>query len=465
MSPTLPLALLLLAATPAQAGPRRYTVAVAPDLSALRIQLCFQGPPPEALEAGDSLAPGLIEGALLGPKGQRYEPARRVELKGLGADACLGYTVDLTRLQGRRHSMKIVRSGRSLALAPLLWLWEPEGAAAEAPATVRFALPPGLSVSTPWPRRGPGPSYTLPASARRWLGVVALGRLHKAEIPAAGGLLNVATLDGPLKLTPSALHRWLKTAAEAVALVYGALPVPRVQVLLIPADRGDRPVVFGMSVRGGGPAVMLLLHKEGEDHELKDDWVAIHELFHLGMPWLRDADAWMSEGVTMYYTEVLRARAGLQTPREAWQEIHEGFLRGQKAGTGLSLAEESRLMDETHAYHRVYWGGAWLALQLDLLLRRASGGRRSLDDALRMLHTCCAKMSDPTVWRADAILARIDAWAGSPAPSTLCEATLKTKHFPSTDALYRLLGLRVRAAKIELTEGPASAHRDAIMRR
>ena len=52
-------------------------------------------------------------------------------------------------------------------------------------------------------------------------------------------------------------------------------------------------------------------------------------------------------------------------------------------GGKASLADESRSMGRTHAYWRVYWAGAAIALELDVDLRRESGGRVSLDDVLR----------------------------------------------------------------------------------
>jgi hypothetical protein len=44
-------------------------------------------------------------------------------------------------------------------------------------------------------------------------------------------------------------------------------------------------------------------------------------------------------------------------------------------------------MHENHAYQRVYWGGAAIALLLDVALREAGS---SLDAAMRHLDTCCA---------------------------------------------------------------------------
>ena len=43
-------------------------------------------------------------------------------------------------------------------------------------------------------------------------------------------------------------------------------------------------------------------------------------------------------------------------------------------------------MHREHNYHRVYWAGAAIALRVDVDLLRASGGKQSLDDVMRLLH-------------------------------------------------------------------------------
>src|SRR5262249_51751930 len=60
---------------------------------------------------------------------------------------------------------------------------------------------------------------------------------------------------------------------------------------------------------------------------------------------------------------------------------------------------------------RVYWGGAVFALLADLGVRRATGGRRSLDDGLRAV---LRKGGNATaLWSVDAFLRTIDEATGT----------------------------------------------------
>ena len=67
-----------------------------------------------------------------------------------------------------------------------------------------------------------------------------------------------------------------------------------------------------------------------------------------------------------------------QQAHVALTKLYDGFERG--SGGLRSLAQASAVMREQGTYQRVYWGGCAIAMDLDLQLRRASAGRRSLDE-------------------------------------------------------------------------------------
>src|SRR5690606_12278885 len=123
----------------------------------------------------------------------------------------------------------------------------------------------------------------------------------------------------------------------------------------------------------------------------------------------------------------------------------------------------SRDMHETHGYQRVYWSGAALALLADVGLRLGPEGR-SLDAAMRHLHSCCA--ATPHVWQADAVLRELDSWAGAPVFTALADRWLPRAEFPQLAALYRKLGLDVIDGEVKIREAaPAAAVRRAIFAR
>lgn len=83
---------------------------------------------------------------------------------------------------------------------------------------------------------------------------------------------------------------------------------------------------------------------------------------------------------------MLRARAGALSVEEGWSDLWEGIQRHCQ-GDGPSLRSESERLRQTYHYSRVYWGGACLAMLIDVEIRHKSRGKRSLDDVLVELRT------------------------------------------------------------------------------
>ncbi|TLY51812.1 MAG: hypothetical protein E6K53_06245, partial [Gammaproteobacteria bacterium] len=138
----------------------------------------------------------------------------------------------------------------------------------------------------------------------------------------------MSVLHGPDATQRATLIAWIDRVAHAVLTAYGGMPLADVQVLVIPVKpRRDSAVLFGQSVRGQGNALQLLVNAQRPASEFADDWMAVHELSHLMHPYLGDRGAWLAEGLATYYQNVLRARGGIYTPQQAWQELGDGFRR------------------------------------------------------------------------------------------------------------------------------------------
>ncbi len=211
---------------------------------------------------------------------------------------------------------------------------------------------------------------------------------------------------------------------------------------------------FGMALRGGGPAVLLLISSAAEDDAFPGEWVAIHEFLHHGMPFIDHDDAWLSEGFVTYYSELLRSRAGFRAEAAGWEALLAGFERGRNAGVGMPLADESRQMHDNGAYQRVYWGGAAIALLADVALREAGS---SLDAAMRELRRCCA--ATPQIWPAEQVLTTLDVWLdGGPRLRPLVGPILRSAGFPELTAIYRKLGVSMVNGELTLDESAPLAH-------
>ncbi len=449
-----------------------YEVTATPQLDRLDVTLCFHDAIPRRLVADEEGAAGYILSPRAVANGHplTVEPDRET-LDTRGATGkCIAYAVDLARMAEEVEEQHMVRVGGVVATSPHLWLWRPSRLIREAEVSLTFKLPASVQASVPWPMDGQG-RHHLPYTAFTWASQVVLGEFDALRFTSAGTEFAVAVMKLPREISDAGLQRWLGTAATTVAGLYGGqFPASHMQVIVVPYPGGGDPVYFGMALRGGGPAVQLLISAAADDDEFPGEWVAIHELLHHGMPFVQRDDAWLSEGFVTYYTEVLRARAGFQSERDAWQALLSGFDRGSRSGTGQSLAEESRQMHENFAYQRVYWGGAAIALLADVALREAGS---SLDAGMRQLQRCCA----PTlrVWPAGQILQAMDdsgpALQGprgqpnlaapnlaAPKLEALSSPILRSVAFPDLTPIYRKLGVSMVDGVPTLDESAPVAH-------
>jgi hypothetical protein len=242
-----------------------------------------------------------------------------------------------------------------------------------------------------------------------------------------------------------------------VADFYGGLPGGRAHVILVPVPGERDPGVFGAVLRRGPPSVVLYFGAAAPEASFRGEWVAFHELFHLGNPNNEGRIPWFIEGFTTYYQDVLRARAGVRSAAEMWGDLHDGLRRHCDPVDGVPLLTESRRLRESHRYTRVYWGGACLALFLDVAIREASGNRDSLDQVLLRLRQAGARrpLSE------DDIIAALDRAAGRP----LCRRHLRSRGKVSLLSLYRRLGIVPTGPETVklLDQAPLLAIRQAIM--
>jgi hypothetical protein len=264
------------------------------------------------------------------------------------------------------------------------WLWRPEPFPHELDASVRFVLPADGQVSLPWPRSD---AIYFPEQSAFFTSVYGVfGSFDRQSFSVASTNVDIARLGS--RPADDDTRRWLGRAVQATASLGGRFPRDRVHFIVVPMQSQGQQVVFGMVRRGGGSSIVLVPSPDATVEELEGDWVAVHELSHLWLPRLYAGDRWISEGIATYLQEVLRARCGLQSNERAWTRLQEGFERGRRSGTGRQLASESRDMNRTGAYHRVYWAGAAFALETDVLLRKNSDDEmtllRAISDAQRV---------------------------------------------------------------------------------
>ena len=318
---------------------------------------------------------------------------------------------------------------------------------------VRFVVPEGVSIAAPWPRDDKG-VFTVSAAQFDMGSYVALGKLRVLDTVKFDGFsARITLVDEPKQASDAQLVEWVSRALKTHGAFYGGSPTRGTLPIhiVLAGVRSDDPGVFGSVLRRGEPSVMLLYGRNATSG-FESDWVAVHELFHLGNPPTKGRFPWLTEGFTTYYTEILRGRSGALPVEVAWGTLAES-LREYCSPSGTSLADASRAMRD---YMHVYWGGACLAFRLDVAIRKKSKGVRSLDTVLRELRV------GPALDEAG-VVAALDAAAGGRLASNHLEQ--KKGALPFEDALTELGVGAVEDGKARLNDSaPLAAMRKAMMR-
>ena len=395
----------------------RYTVTIFDNFGGAKVRACLEGAlVRELVPIGDS-AGRELSGAWI--EGDELDTARgRIRLRQPSRASCVDYET--------RFGAPMFRASGSGAIivSQTQWLWRPDPFPPELDASVRFVLPAGGQVSLPWPRSDT--IYFPEQSAFFTSTFGAFGSFDRLAFSVAGTSVNITRL-GP-RPPDDDVRRWIVRAMRATASVGDRFPRDRVHFIIVPVNGQGKEVVFGMVRRGGGSSILLIPSPDASVAELETDWVAVHELSHLWLPPLHSKDRWISEGIATYLQEVLRARCGLQSSERAWTRLQEGFERGRKSGTGRQLVSESRDMNRTGAYHRVYWAGAAFALEVDVRLRKDSDGEMTLLRAISDAQRTWGNQAQPV--SASALLGALQAASGADFIEALAEAYAAGSEFP-----------------------------------
>ncbi len=195
---------------------------------------------------------------------------------------------------------------------------------------------------------------------------------------------------------------------EALAAVFGGLPFKDRYLLLVHLnDKGRGGLEHRRSAALLVPRFAFVQKSAYEDFLL----LVAHEYFHLWnvkrvrpaaftpYDWTRENHTrllWAMEGLTSTYEVLALRRAGLITPQrflEIWGERlttlqrTPGRLRTPLAQASYDAWIKHYRPDESTANTTVsyYLKGSVVGFLLDLELRRRSGGKRSLDDLVRLL--------------------------------------------------------------------------------
>lgn len=280
----------------------------------------------------------------------------------------------------------------------------------------------------------------------------AFDRLQTTPIEVGGATLTVGFAPGEFRLLRGALIAWLETSAKAVSVYYGRFPVASTRLLIVPAP--GRGVLKGTSFGYRGAAIRLVIGSDTTTDELRHDWISVHEMTHLALPDLPDAHLWLAEGIATYVEPIARVEAGDLTAKKIWGDMVRDMPKGmpERGDSGL---------DFTPTWGRTYWGGAMFCLMADVEIRKQTGNRVGLQQALRGIVDAGGNMEQ--VWPVERIFKIGDQATGTTVLTDLYGKMRDTPYAPDLDALWRALGVVVRGGRVTFDDSaPFTPIRQAI---
>lgn len=319
---------------------------------------------------------------------------------------------------------------------PGAWLLRPLRAPPGARMRLRVSGPAG-QFATGLPRAvGALDVYEAAASDLPRAPYSAFGPLRIESFTMDRAELQVASAAANGRLAPQEISRWIHASAQMIQSYFARFPIPHAMVLVLPG-RSDR--IHGRTLGGGGATILLWLGPDLTADKLRDDWVLVHELVHLGFPTVIRRHHWAEEGVATYVEPIARARAGALSTDEVWAGLINGLPKGLPR-------EADRGLDRTPTWGRTYWGGALFWFLADVRIRQRTANRKSLDDALRAIVANGGNIG--AAWDFDRVLEIGDRATGAPVLKELYADMSTSPMQVDLDSLFRQLGVTTRGGKL-----------------
>lgn len=296
-------------------------------------------------------------------------------------------------------------------------------------------------------------SATSPVAGDLQRGDGQRGDVQSDIVHFAGGRIQVQFNPADFALSRDELHDWVRDSARATAAYFGRFPVPFVRLVLDPI-RGSQ-VTMGRAVGRPEPRIVVTMGRRTTADELKLESLLVHEMVHLAIPDHDIRYLWLHEGIATYVENVARTQAGLTTPEAMWNELM------REIPEGMPEPRETGGLDGTRSDRRRYWGGALFCLIADIEIRKSTGNKQGLQDALRALQKQGGNLS--RMWTLERTIEVADRNTGSPVMAALYKTMGPRPHAPDLAQLWRDLGIRSERGRIVTTDtAPLAAIRRAI---
>jgi hypothetical protein len=285
-------------------------------------------------------------------------------------------------------------------------------------------------------------------------------QIHSSEqvLTVGGAKIEVEFRLGDYGLGRTDVLDWVKKAAEAVTVYYGAFPVQHARIIVIQTGE-DNDSIHGTTwgnIAGVQALSRMRLGREVTRAYLDADWTMTHELVHMALSSLPDESHWLEEGLATYVEPIARAQAGQLPISKVWGDMVIGMPRGEPENGDHGL-------DQTHTWGRTYWGGAMFCLMSDIKIRQATHNQKGLEDALRAIAAQHATID--TEWPLRRVLKTGDQATGTTVMSDLYQEWKDKPVSVDLAQLWHQLGVISTSHGVEFdSSAPLAPIREAIAR-
>ena len=286
-----------------------------------------------------------------------------------------------------------------------------------------------------------------------WLGLTALASAQEsAQLKIGGGTIDISFDPPPSAPVRQLVLDWIATAARAVTTYYTKFPVPHVAIAVSFHD--GEGVDSGRAFGWEHAHISISVGLATTAADFADDWTMTHEMVHLAFPSVPRSHHWIEEGLAVYAEPIARARSGDLTPQRVWGDMVDAMPQG------LPKAND-RGLDFTHTWGRTYWGGALYCLLADVEIRKRTGNRMGLEDAVRGIQKSGGSIE--VEWPLERALEAADQAVGVSVLEDLYNRMRATPVSPDLDQLWKELGVERQGKTVVFDDtAPLAAIRRAI---
>lgn len=331
-------------------------------------------------------------------------------------------------------------------------------------AEVRFRLPEGWRAATPWDAL-PDNRFLVRTAERLSENSIVLGIFPSATVSV--GAFDITVAVPGMTSMPPLLTRALREIGTTATSLFDQTPRGTYLMTFFREDSED-----GESYENS--AAITSPHPFDKEGMIVTGNTLVHELLHHWIggqiaPAEHDSMAWFTEGFTEYYANAATARSGAVPPELLLRKFNNqvaGYLYFFESPlfSGVTLADAGR---KKGSYRFGVYNGGWaLALFLDVRLRTETGGRRSLDDVMRLLYARNGVTGKPLT-TAD-VRSAVSEVAGSDLGSVFDTYVDKRNELPISETLAKI-GITLRgqpyAADLFLIEDRAASPKALALRR